>query len=298
MGEFNNMSKVSIIIRALNEEKYLPECIENINQQEFQGDYEIILVDSGSIDQTVNIAERFGAQIVRIQQDNFTFGRSLNLGCKQAKGDVLVFISAHCIPYGNHWLRELCEPIFLGTAPYAYGRQIIRDEVSNVAEGNVFKQYYPALCSTNRLPYFVNNANAALSRKIWENFQFDENLTGLEDMALGKVLVDHGLCIDYVPNAAVEHIHTETWSQIRNRYEREAVAMQTIDESLALKFWEALYCFTMAIIKDILTHPKGAIRKIFDIIIYRSAQFYGGYYGGKLSRKKVHERKAMYFYPR
>lgn len=289
--------EVSIIIRTLNEEKYLSECIENIEGQRFEGSTEIIVVDSGSIDQTLNIAERYGVRVVHIDKVEFTFGRSLNFGCKEAKGNILVFISAHCIPAGNQWLKNLCAPIISREAAYVYGRQIIRESVSNVSEKSVFEKYYPAEQHQNILPFFANNANAALSKEVWENFKFDETLTGLEDIALGKALVANGIGIKYAPCAVVEHIHAESWRQIRNRYEREAVAMQTIDESLSLSFWEAIYCFIVATFNDLMRYHAGLPRTSIMILIYRSAQFYGTYYGGRLSRKKVNEKKFKYFYP-
>ena len=69
----------SIIIRAYNEEKHIGRLLEGIRQQTLR-DVEIILVDSGSTDRTVSLAESFGARVVHIPSAEFTFGRSLNLG--------------------------------------------------------------------------------------------------------------------------------------------------------------------------------------------------------------------------
>ncbi|MCC6259280.1 MAG: glycosyltransferase, partial [Anaerolineales bacterium] len=69
----------SLIIRAYNEEKHLGRLLAGIKQQTLR-DVEIILVDSGSTDATVSIAESFGAKVVKIASAEFTFGRSLNYG--------------------------------------------------------------------------------------------------------------------------------------------------------------------------------------------------------------------------
>ncbi|MEW5941371.1 MAG: glycosyltransferase, partial [Chloroflexota bacterium] len=63
----------SLIIRAYNEATHLPRLLEGIRQQTVT-DVEIILVDSGSSDSTVSIAESFGARVVRIRPEEFTFG--------------------------------------------------------------------------------------------------------------------------------------------------------------------------------------------------------------------------------
>ena len=87
----------SIVIRAYNEEKHIARLLEGIRLQTLK-DVEIILVDSGSTDSTVAIAESFGARIVRIASDEFTFGRSLNLGVQAATRDLVVIASAHVYP--------------------------------------------------------------------------------------------------------------------------------------------------------------------------------------------------------
>ena len=66
--------KVSIIIRTLNEEKYLPECLEAINRQNFEGKTEVIVVDSGSNDRTLEICADHKVKIIKIRAiDNFSF---------------------------------------------------------------------------------------------------------------------------------------------------------------------------------------------------------------------------------
>jgi len=87
----------SIVIRAYNEEAHLGRLLKGISQQEAAG-VETILVDSGSTDRTVQIAEEYGVQIVQISPEEFTFGRSLNRGIQAARGEFVVIVSAHCYP--------------------------------------------------------------------------------------------------------------------------------------------------------------------------------------------------------
>ena len=99
----------SIVIRAYNEEKHIGRLLEGIRQQTIK-DVEIILVDSGSTDSTVAIAESFGARIVRIPSDEFTFGRSLNFGVRAATREFVVIASAHVYPVYPDWLESLLSP--------------------------------------------------------------------------------------------------------------------------------------------------------------------------------------------
>lgn len=89
--------RYSVIIRTLNEEKYLQELINHIKKQkiELEDEIEIILVDSGSTDLTLEIAKKNDLKILFIKKENFSFGRSLNIGCSASSGELLIFISGH-----------------------------------------------------------------------------------------------------------------------------------------------------------------------------------------------------------
>ena len=91
---------ISVVIRTLNEETYLSELLEKILKQsiENEDEVEIVIVDSGSSDRTLEIANKFNCRITNIKKEDFTFGRSLNQGSEFSNGDILVFISGHCIP--------------------------------------------------------------------------------------------------------------------------------------------------------------------------------------------------------
>ncbi|MBT4408323.1 MAG: T9SS type A sorting domain-containing protein, partial [Bacteroidetes bacterium] len=146
-------------------------------------------------------------------KQDFTFGRSLNIGCEFSKGSYLIFISGHCVPTNSSWLKNLVQPIMNGECDYTYGRQVGRD-TTKYSEQQVFSKYFPLECSVPNKGFFCNNANAALLKSTWEKYKFDEFLTGLEDMHLAKKIVDNGHFIGYVSTAVVYHIHDETWGQM------------------------------------------------------------------------------------
>src|SRR5262245_34465529 len=117
--------RASLIIRTLNEARFLPQVLNALERQSIPpGDRETILVDSGSTDATVEIAAQRGFRILYISREEFSFGRSLNRGCAVAGGNVLVFVSGHCIPTNGHWLESLIAPIETGEAGITYGRQV------------------------------------------------------------------------------------------------------------------------------------------------------------------------------
>ena len=204
---------ISIIIRTLNEGYYLPTLLEKINQQDCKYSYEVILVDSGSTDNTLSIAKDFDCKISHIDRKDFSFGRSLNQGCKNAKGKFLVIISGHCIPYDNYWLENIVEPLANKGIAYSYGRQIGGQETF-WSEDQIFRKYYGIKSLIPQIGIFCNNANSAILKKIWEENKFNEEITGLEDLELAKRISNKGFKIGYVSNACVYHLHNETWKQV------------------------------------------------------------------------------------
>ncbi|SVA58427.1 uncharacterized protein METZ01_LOCUS111281, partial [marine metagenome] len=102
---------------------FLGDLLEEIQGQTYQ-DYEVIVVDSGSFDGTVDIARTFGVQLVEIASRDFTFGFSLNKGIEASRGRFIVLVSAHTTPVDTEWLGSLVEPLRDPKVAMTYGRQV------------------------------------------------------------------------------------------------------------------------------------------------------------------------------
>jgi|TARA_B110000908_G_C10213341_1_gene431451 glycosyltransferase involved in cell wall biosynthesis len=254
-------------------------------------------VDSGSTDETLSIANEFSCIVEHISQQEFTFGLSLNRGCERAKGEFLVFISGHCIPHSEHWLANLCAPLIEGVVCYSYGMQRGRD-TTKYSEELLFKKFYPTESQIPQEGFFVNNANAAISRAAWQLFRFDEEITGLEDMYLSKLLVASGEKIGYVADAAVWHIHDENWGQIKTRYERESFALQKVMPEIHFSLVDFCRFFVGAVGADLRTAggiPE-MLSRIVEIARFRFCHYWGTYIGSRSTHILNRERKQKYFY--
>ena len=115
---------VSIVIRTKNEAHFIGETLKRIQEQNFDGNYEIIIVDSGSTDSTVEIVRKYGVRLVEISEKEFTYGRSLNVGASSARHDVIVNLSAHAIPKESTWLKRLTSAFSDDNVAGVYGRQL------------------------------------------------------------------------------------------------------------------------------------------------------------------------------
>lgn len=290
----------SVVIRTFNEAKRLPDLLGGLKDQKTDGlDVETIVVDSGSTDATVAIARDAGARVLTIDKERFTFGRSLNLGFEAARGDFLVAVSGHCHPVDGHWLQELTRPLADQRAVYAYGRQIGHG-VSHFSELQVLKKYFPERSAIPQDGFFVNNANAALLRNVWSQYRFNEELSGLEDMELGKRLVNDGHKIAYVAEACVYHVHEETWHKVQVRYEREALALRAIMPEVHVSFADFLRYYASSVLHDCgaALQERRLLRTGSSILTFRLMQFWGSYRGNHEHRRLSRNMKERYFYPR
>ena len=95
---------VSIIIRTKNEERWISSCLKSVFRQVYRN-FEIILVDNMSTDQTVSKAREYPLTLVKIEK--FTPGKAINDGIRASRGEYLVILSGHCVPANEHWLGNL-----------------------------------------------------------------------------------------------------------------------------------------------------------------------------------------------
>jgi glycosyltransferase involved in cell wall biosynthesis len=100
---------VSVVIPTLNAEKYLAECLEAVRTQEYAGEVEILLVDGGSTDRTLEIAERFAVEHV-LPNELRTGESGKAVGFHAAQGDLILSIDSDNIIVGSDWLQRMVEP--------------------------------------------------------------------------------------------------------------------------------------------------------------------------------------------
>lgn len=223
-----HLPETSIVIRAFNEERWLPEVFHALARQTYR-DFEVVLVDSGSLDHTREIGAAHGARIVQMRTEDFTFGHSLNVGVRESRGAFIAIVSAHAIPADEHWLDRLVAPLRRPEVAMVYGGQR-GHEVSKYAECRDFERVFPDAPEEfdDEDKVFANNANSAIRKSDWLEHPFDEGLPGLEDMEWARWWTERGRAVVYEPRATIIHVHTESWAQVRRRYYREGMAARWV----------------------------------------------------------------------
>ena len=288
----------SIIIRAYNESQHIGRLLEGVRQQTVK-DVEVILVDSGSTDSTVTIAESFSAKIVHIPSAEFTFGRSLNLGIKSASRELIVIASAHVYPVYPDWLEKLLEPFQDNQVALAYGKQR-GYEGSKYSEHQIFHQWYPETGSHDQITAFCNNANAAIRKSLWEKHNYDESLTGLEDLEWAKWAKGEKYKIAYVAEAEITHIHNETPRGVYNRYRREAMALRRIYPEAHFNFYDFIRLTLTNILSDLwhAARERVLLKSLTSIFWFRFMQFHGTRIGHRETSLVTPQLRETFYYPR
>jgi rhamnosyltransferase len=291
--------KVSIIVRAYNEENHIEKLLREIRNQKTSFKYNVILVDSGSTDSTVDIAQEYDVEIVHISPSEFSFGYSLNKGIEKATGNYCVFVSAHCYPVNEYWLEKLILPFADSSIALVYGKQR-GNQITKYSEQQIFKQWFPESDSGKQDSPFCNNANAAIRKSLWEKYRYNETLTGLEDIDWAKNIISQGYSIFYTSNAEVIHVHNETFIRLYRRYEREAIAMRSIYPQETFTFFDFIKLVTLNTLSDYIHALQDSvfIKYLLSIPAMRLFQFWGTYRGYNFRKPILSDLKQRFYYPR
>jgi len=291
----------SIIVRAFNEEKHLGQLFTGLKQQTVD-DFEVILVDSGSTDKTMEIASGegwgFPVKILQIAPEEFSFGRSLNLGIRHASSDIIVIASAHVYPVYPDWIEKLISPLSNCKVAISYGKQR-GGATTRFPEHQIFARWYPDQSKIQNTNPFSNNANAAIRKELWKEHRYDESLSGLEDLEWANWAIEHGYQVAYMAEAEIVHIHEDNPKGVYNRYRREAMAFKRIFPQEQFGFLEFIRLFFNNLISDsrIAARDGKIFKELTNIIWFRLMQFWGTYRGYQQSGPLTQELRKTFYYP-
>ncbi|MCI0519657.1 MAG: glycosyltransferase family 2 protein [Chloroflexi bacterium] len=295
--ESNLQSPLALVIRAYNEAAHIGKLLEGVRQQTIR-DVEVILVDSGSTDDTAAIAARYGAQVIAVAPGEFTFGRSLNRGVAAAHAEIVAIASAHVYPVYPDWLERLVTPFADPQVALTYGKQRPAPE-SHFSEARILARWFPDKSDLAQAHPFCNNANAAIRRSQWQRRPYDETLSGLEDLAWAHEAIQQGARLAYVSEAEVIHVHHETPRDVYNRYRREAMAYKRIFPHERFGLRHLLKLATVNIASDLLHAARqGALRRhAAGVFWFRWMQFWGAYQGYRQSGPLTWQLRQTFYYP-
>jgi len=204
---------VSVVIRCRDEARHLAPVLDAVCEQEEAPAFEIVALDSGSEDGTLALLSRYPVRVEHLPPETFTFGRALNRGAALARGEVVVYLSAHCRPLARDWLATLVAPFIDPSVVATFGRQVPVPDVNPIEALATARIFPPAPPPGVRF----SNANGAVRRAAVLARPFDEEIPAAEDhlWACGLRPPER---IVYVPAAGVAHSHPMTLREWRFRF--------------------------------------------------------------------------------
>ncbi|NJD54174.1 MAG: glycosyltransferase family 2 protein [Candidatus Methanoperedens sp.] len=215
--------KLSVVILTKNNGTTIGKVLQQVQAQQIRNDYEIIVVDSGSSDDTIRKVSGFNVRFYTIPPGEFGHGRTRNLASGYATGDYIVYLSADAIPANENWLKNLVDRLAIENVAATFGRQIPYENTPLMERFFIQRNYPPILnepysVKDFNMNAFFSNVNSAIKRSVWKNTKFNEELIISEDHDWARKANELGYKIEYVPDAAVFHSHNYGLKQVFKRY--------------------------------------------------------------------------------
>jgi len=218
---------ISIIIRTKNEERWISQCLLRVLNQSIK-EIEIILVDNGSTDRTIERAKKIYPDIKLVRVDEYFPGTAINEGVRASRGEYLVCLSAHCLPVKNNWLERLLVNFEDESVAGVYGRQIPM-EFSSPADKRDLLVTFGLDKRIQMHDTFFHNANSMIRRNVWQKCPFDEKVTNIEDRVWAKRVIEAGYKLVYEPEAVVYHYHGIHQNNNKERCNNVVSIMQDLE---------------------------------------------------------------------
>lgn len=219
------MTSVSVIIRAKDRAHTITDCISSVRSQSVES--EIVVVDSGSTDGTVEIAQSLADTVVSIPAGSFTYGGALNAGAEAAQGSVHVALSAHCELPSDRWIEHVValhdDPLVAGTSGETcdpHGTPITTHFRQTATDGSVSFPYWG-----------YSNHAGSWSAAAWAEHPFDTELDASEDKEWSARVRRAGYVVVLDPrlNVGALHRRREGPLLLYRRAVREAAALRRAD---------------------------------------------------------------------
>jgi glycosyltransferase involved in cell wall biosynthesis len=220
------MVKTSIVLLTKDDLTNIEPGLNVIYRQKNVEPFEVIVIDSGSSDGTLDVLRNFPVRLYEIPPDSFHHGRTRNLGASIATGEILVFLSQDALPVSDSWLDAMLSNFHDPSVGAVYGRQLPRphstlerrDALDAVYGGKKLIKDPAHRNGMGYRFYHFSDVNSAIRRSVWDAVRFPEDLKVFEDIGIAKRILDRGWKIVYEPGAAVVHSHSYTALGLFKRY--------------------------------------------------------------------------------
>jgi rhamnosyltransferase len=264
---------VSIVLLTRDGAATLPAVLDGIAAQETGFPVEVVAVDSGSSDGTLEILKPRVDRLIRIRPEEFNHGLTRNLGIRHAHGDLVVLLVQDAVPASARWLAELTRPLRADPRlAGSYARQVVRPDASAITRHHLGN--WVATAATPRTTFVraeqflrlppgerflscvFDDVCSCVRRSAWERFPFPATPIA-EDLEWARDVLLAGYGLAYVPEAAVLHSHERS---ARYEFKRTLLVHQRLRALFGFRMVPSPVHLVGAVALTLATHVRLLLR--------------------------------------
>ena len=306
------MVQVSIVIPSKNAGSLFRRVLHGLRTQEYDGKIEIVVIDSGSSDETLALAAEHRALVSSIPPHEFDHGLTRNRGVELAAGEIIVLMSQDAVPGDRHLVRNLVGAFDDPRVAGAYARQVARPDADVITKRNLGRwltgrktgevrwirdwDEYRALSPMERHRFYnFDDVCSAIRKSVWQSIPFRSQEFG-EDIDWSQRVLEAGWKIAYRPAAFVIHSHPRS---IRYEYRRNFQTFKKLYAQYRLctvPTWRSVIATSLQVMgRDLIyalrheRHPRRLLSSLVRIPALSAALVYGQYRGSQAAKREVRQ---------
>jgi rhamnosyltransferase len=272
---------ISIVILTKNPNKNFKKVLEAIKGQKIDQEFEIIIIDSSSTNEVLEIAKELGLnKIVKISPSEFDFHETKRLALDITQGEYIVFLSQDALPKNEFWLQNLINPFKKDERVGAvFSRQIPYPKTNLFQKYNIYFLYPEKDINKILNGVFFSNVSSAIKREILKKIEVPVKIPMSEDQIWARQILNLNYKIVYEPNSIVYHSHDYNfWDNFKRNFDsglslKKAKILKKIPFKHGLKYLigEIFFLIKEKKIFFFLYLPK--------LVFYEFFRFFGFYLG-------------------
>lgn len=278
----------TIVIPTKNGGALFDKVLEKVFAQKTKYQYEVICVDSGSTDNTIEIIKKYPCRLYEILPQEFGHGKTRNYGAGKGNGEFIVFLTQDALPVDEFWLENLLNAMKLDeNVAGGFGRHLPYPDC-NVLDKRDINLHFKGFGETNTISWiedkkryeedeayrhflaFFSDNNSCLRRSVWEKYPYPE-VNFSEDQIWMRKMIELGYKRVYCPDSVVYHSHNYPLKTYFKRYYDEYKGVYQIHQYRMFKSVPRM-------IYGILRITKGDMRYIWGKTAKIENKWYWTYY--------------------
>jgi rhamnosyltransferase len=307
--------EISVLLLTKDGMAYLEEVLQAISSQKISEQFEVIAIDSGSTDGTLEILRRYPVQIKEISPEEFNHGMIRNLGIEMARGEFVALLTQDATPSSETWLQKMMANFSDPRVAGVYCRQMPRPDADVLTTRQLNgwltarlqrdikqiedRQAYRSLPPMEHYMFCnFDNVSSCIRKDIWRKIPFP-SASFAEDIEWSKQVLEEGYKVVYEPEAAVIHSHDRS---VLYEYRRTYLCHRRLYQLFRLQtvptIGHALRFSLTSVLTNsifIMTHERRLLHKLRLLLRlpFLSVASVFGQYQGARDEKKLLPPKAM-----